>query len=244
MPHAIFPDSMATRGKARLPTLVLCLLLLMQGAWRASLEIDSARARELPAPPPPSLLALAALGDELVLSRLLMLWLQAFDTQAGTRISLKDLDYTRVEAWLRQCLYLAPKAQYPLLAASRFYADVPDAARARRMLAFVSSAFGEDSARRWPWLVHAVYVARHRLNDQALALAYARQLAREDTPHIPNWARQMEIFVLEDMGEIEAAKILLGSLLGSGQITDPHEGRFLRERLAALEARVRTRDAP
>ncbi len=244
MPRPFFTGSTAARWKGRLPALALCLLLVVQGGWRASLDIGSVRARELPAPPPSSLLALGALGDDLVLSRLLMLWLQAFDTQAGTRISLKDLDYTRVEAWLRQCLFLAPKAQYPLLAASRFYADVADAARARRMLAFVSAAFGEDPARRWPWLAHAVYVARHRLHDQALALAYARQLSREHNPAIPSWARQMEIFVLEDMGETEAARILLGSLLGSGQITDPHELRFLHERLAALETRVQTEDAP
>jgi hypothetical protein len=45
----------------------------------------------------------------------------------------------------------------------------------------------------------------------------------------------MEIYVLEDMGEIEAAKILIGGLLESGEITDAHELKFLEERLRRLE---------
>jgi hypothetical protein len=44
----------------------------------------------------------------------------------------------------------------------------------------------------------------------------------------------MSIFVREDMGETEAARILIGGLLDSGHITDPHEFRFLSERLDLL----------
>ncbi len=53
---------------------------------------------------------------------------------------------------------------------------------------------------------------------------------------MPGWARQMEIFLREDLGEYESAKILLGGLLASGSVTDPHEVRFLTERLAQIEA--------
>jgi hypothetical protein len=48
----------------------------------------------------------------------------------------------------------------------------------------------------------------------------------------------MEIFILEDMNELEAAKVVLGGLLASGRIRDPAEARFLKERLDALEARA------
>ena len=72
----------------------------------------------------------------------------------------------------------------------------------------------------------------------ALALRCARALREHATgPKVPNWARQMEIFVLEDMQELESAKILLGGLLESGQITDPQEMRFLQERLKQMSAR-------
>ncbi|HZF23179.1 MAG TPA: hypothetical protein VE030_06920, partial [Burkholderiales bacterium] len=52
---------------------------------------------------------------------------------------------------------------------------------------------------------------------------------------VPHWAKQMHIFVLEDMGEHETAKLLLGGLLASGAITDAHEARFLTQRLNAMQ---------
>jgi hypothetical protein len=48
----------------------------------------------------------------------------------------------------------------------------------------------------------------------------------------------MEIFVLEDMNELEAARIMLGGMLASGQLRDPGERRFLKERLDELERRL------
>lgn len=211
-------------------------LLTLQVAWHASRLPPSAQAHELRAPPPYAVIRALAWGDPIVFAKMTMLWLQAFDTQAGTQIPLRSLDYAHVIAWLRVPLALDPKAQYPLLAASRFYAEVPDATRSRRMLEFVAAEFAQDPARRWPWLAHAVYLARHRLHDAALALRYARLLAKSTASEIPDWARQLEVFVLEDMGEIEAVKILLGALLASGKIRDPHERWFLSQRLHDLEA--------
>ena len=105
------------------------------------------------------------------------------------------------------------------------------------MLEFVYRNFLADPNRRWPWLAHAVIMARHRLEDRLLALRYAQALRTHATaPTVPGWARQMEIFLREDMGEYEAAKVLLGGLLASGTVTDPHEQRFLVERLKQLEA--------
>jgi hypothetical protein len=47
----------------------------------------------------------------------------------------------------------------------------------------------------------------------------------------------MEIFILEDMNELEAARIMLGGLIESGTVTDPAELRFLRQRLEEMEKR-------
>jgi hypothetical protein len=51
----------------------------------------------------------------------------------------------------------------------------------------------------------------------------------------------MQIFVLEDIGEIESAKVLIGGLLESGTITDPQELQFLMNRLKEIEARLSPR---
>ena len=219
--------------------LFLAAALALQVSWALHRGAPSARAAALPEPPSLSILKVVSLGQPEVLARILMLWLQGFDYQPGISIAFRDLDYQRVEAWLTRMLELDPGFQYPLLAASRLYGEVGDPEKQRRMVAFVAARFDEDPARRWQWLAHAVYIAKHRLVDLDYALRLARQLANaDDGAAIPNWARQMHIFVLEDMGEIESAKVLLGGLLDSGEVTDPRERWFLSQRLAELEQRV------
>jgi hypothetical protein len=174
------------------------------------------------------------MDEPIALAQLMTLYLQAFDNQPGISIPFRDLDYDRVEAWLSTLLALDPNSQYPLLMASHLYAQVPDERKIRAMLSFVYKQFLEDPERRWRWLAHAAIVAKHRLRDLPLALKYASAIA-ENARSAPAWARQMHIVLLEDLGEVDAAKILLGGLLESGKATDPHELHFLTEWLKRLE---------
>ncbi|HEY7840843.1 MAG TPA: hypothetical protein VIC61_04685 [Gammaproteobacteria bacterium] len=211
---------------------VLALALAAQILMHGSGAPPRAEARDLPGPPQLSVLRAFAFGEEAALSGVLMLWLQAFDHQPGISVPFRELDYERVVAWLDRILALEPRAQYPLLSAARVYTEVPEDGRRRRMIGFVREKYPEDPARRWPWMAHAVFVANHRIGDPGLALDLARELrvhAPEDV--VPSWARQMELFVLEDLGEEEAAKVLLGGLIESGAVSDPNEIRFLTERL-------------
>jgi hypothetical protein len=200
---------------------------------------------QLQVPPPPALLRAAALGEPQWLARLLLLGLFGGHSPAagtsmldGSSFGWKDLDYDRLAAWLALLLELDPVSQGPLLAAARLFGEVPDADRQRHMIAFIREHFGDDPARRWPWMAHAVFLARHRLQDLPLALEVARELAQagERDPHtVPAWARQMHLFVLEDMGEVESVKVLIGGLLESGRLADPKERRFLEWRLRQME---------
>jgi hypothetical protein len=210
--------------------------LLAQLAWHAQQPSPQVQAVDLPAAPSAAVWRATSFGDPITLSKVLMLWLQAFDNQPGVSIPFRRLDYARVEQWLDAALTLDPQGQYPLLAAARLYGEVSDEPRQRRMLEFVHRKYTDDPDRRWPWLAHAVLVAKHRLKDPSLALKFAQTLA--DTPSIsavPPWARQMHIFLLEDLGELESARILIGGLLESGVITDEHELNFLNERLKSLQ---------
>jgi hypothetical protein len=216
---------------------LLATALAAQVAWHAGQPPPQARAQALPAAPPPGVLRVSSAGDEVLGAKVLMLWLLSFDQQPGVGLAYRALDYARLRDWLTLALALDARAQYPLLAASRLYAEVADPARSRQMLDFVSDAFAVDPDRRWPWLAQAVFVARHRLHDDPLALRYARQLAAAESPAIPGWARQMAVFVLEDIGELEAAQVMLGGLLESGAVTDARERRFLTRRLEDIAAR-------
>lgn len=220
--------------------LLLALGLGLQIAWHSSQPPRLAKAEDLPPPPSLSALRIASFGEPVALAKALMLYLQAFDNQPGISILFRKLDYGRVQDWLDRVLQLDPPGQYPLLAASRLYGAVPDETRQRQMLEFVHRRFLDDPDRRWPWLAHAAVVAKHRLKDLPLARKYAQAIRLHATgSEVPHWAKQMEIFILEDMDELESAKILIGGLLQSGQITDAHEIRFLEERLQEMEAKAR-----
>lgn len=228
------------RSVADVPRLVLIILVVtlsMQIAWRAAIPLLDPVPRPLPEPLSTEQLRLVSPGDPVALAKMLMLWLQAFDNQPGISIPFRELDYNKVTGWLDNILVLDRRGQYPLLAASRVYSQVPDETRQRQMLEFVYEKFLDDPNRRWPALAHAVYVAKHRLNDLQLALRYAEALAKHVTvENVPPWVKQMHIYVLEDMNEIESAKILIGGLIESGAIKDEHELRFLMQRLERLEA--------
>ncbi len=216
---------------------LLPVMLLAQIAFRLAEPPPAAVAADLGPPPALSSLRLAAIGEPIGLAVALALYLQAFDTQPGVSIPFRELDYDNLVRWLNRIVTLDPLSAHPLLLASQVYSQVPDGARQRIILDFVFDKFREDPVRRWRWLAHASIIARHRLGDAQLALTYARAIATEaNDPAVPSWARQMHIFLLEDLGEHEAAKILLGGLLASGTVTDANEARFLMERLKALES--------
>jgi len=214
---------------------LLAAALALQLGWQAGRPPPRARAEALPPAPAPAALQLASLGDPLALSRLLMLYLQGYDDQAGVVIAWRDMDYGRIRQWLERVLELDPRSQYPLLAASEVYGAVGDPARVWLMLDLVYARFEEDPNRRWPWLAHAAVVARHRLHDLPLARRYAQAIRLRATgPQVPAWARELELFVLEEMNQAEAARALIGALLASGQITDANELRFLERRLQTM----------
>jgi hypothetical protein len=216
---------------------LLAVTLGLQFAWRLTRPALQ-EAAELPPPPRPGALRLASFGEEPAAARLAMLYLQSYDYRAGNRIPYQKLDYERLVGWLDAILALDPRSDYPLFSAARIYAEVPDPARSRRMLEYVYGAFLDDPNHRWPALAHAALLAKHRLNDLPLALRYARAVQEHATgPQVPLWAKQMSIFILEDMNELEAARTMILGLLESGRVQDPAEIRFLRDRLHELAAR-------
>ncbi len=216
--------------------IILTIAFLCQLYLSSSRSLASINIKVLPEPPSQIESQLIGLGDSIATSKIFMLWLQAFDNQPGVSVPFKNLDYRRVIDWLERILALDPKGQYPLLAAGRIYGVVADDEKKRQMLEFISEQFSKDPNRRWPSMVHAIYVAKHRLKDYPLALKFAHAVAQQVTANdIPPWVKQMEIYVLEDMGEIESAKILIGGLLESRAVTDAHEIQFLLGRLEKLE---------
>lgn len=224
---------------------LLAAALALQVGWKTQLQPGAPSADDLPAPPRVAALRIAAFGEPATLARLAMIYLQAFDYHGANAIPYRELDYERLTGWLSSIQALDPESEYPLFSASRVYAEVPDPVRQRIMLAFIHEQFLLAPNRRWAALAQAALIAKHRLKDLPLARRYAQAIDRlTTTKDVPLWAKQMEIFLLEDMNEFEAARVMLGGLLASGHIDDPAERRFLESRLKQLEERVNAQKPP
>lgn len=217
----------------------LAVLVLALGAQLAFASLRPAahgRSGGIAPPPPAHAMKMAALGDEVALSRVLMLSVLAADSGPDGGTPLRDLDYRALRAWLEQVADLDPRSAQPLLAASQVYAAVNDRARVEVMLDFVHARFLRDPDRHWPWLAHAAVTARHRLQEPERALSYARELRIRTSPGVlPLWAQELEAWFTADMNELDTARALIGGLIESGRVTDPRELRLLERRLQELE---------
>lgn len=231
------------RPISAVPRFVLIALFVLFGLQisQRTLLHRTTSVQPAPLPKPPSLafMQLVAIGEPEVLSRLSVLWLQAFDRQPGISIPFDDLDYVRLVGWLETSINLAPKSQYPMFIASHLYSRVNNPSKQRAMIAFLEQQFIRDPEYRWRWLAQAIIIAQHRLNDLNLARRLAKLLRKSTTnKHIPHWAKQMELGIMEAQGEYQSAALLIGGLLQGGQITDPHELNFLNLRLTELKSKI------
>lgn len=221
------------------PNIVIIFLittLVIQLVWHSQQAMVVAKAEDLSRPMSTRAYVMISMGEPITMSKILNLWLQAFDNQPGLSISFHQLDYIRLTEWLDTILELDPEGHYPMLVAARVYGSVTDPQRQRIMMDYIFFKFNENPNKHWPWLAHAVITAKYGLKDMKLALKYASALAEKATAdHVPYWARDMHFIVLEDMGEVEAAKILVGALIDSGEITDSYELNFLAEKIRVLE---------
>lgn len=236
--------SAGTRSLSAVPPLLGVLVaasFAVHLAWHASRSPSASLTADLPPAPPAALLRAASFSEPEAAARFAMLYLQAYDLRGDNAVPYQHLDYERLIAWLGAIVATDPRSGYALFSAARVYTENPDAAKCRAMLEFLHAEFGRDPDRRWPWLAHAALVAKHRLKNLPLALRYARAVDRQARdPRAPLWAKQMEFFILEDLDELEAAKVVLGGLIASGKVRDPGELRFLQARLQSLAQRAAT----
>jgi hypothetical protein len=215
--------SAATRNARRRGLVVLVLALVVHGGL--ALHHRGLRAAFAGVPPPPPLLVAPAmaLGDGQLFYRAAAFALQNMGDEGGQVTPLADYDYARVGAWLDLLDRLDPSARYAPTLAAYYFGQTPNPADLRRIVDYLSRVGARDPARNWRWLTHAAYLARHRLDDLPLALAVARHLAGLSDPDVPLWVRQMPAFVLAEVGEREAARDLMATILATDPDIPPDE---------------------
>lgn len=219
--------------------LSLVAALLLQLGLSSLWPRDWTAQQSMGLPPDTTIVRVLSLGEHRGAAYGLALNAQSHDAQAGQSLSLRSLDLQATLRWLEAAQSLAPEQAYPLFLASRIYSELATPPVARQMLEFVERHFDRAPNQRWPWMAHSAYVARHVLGDDVLAARFAKSLREQATAaDVPQWARDMEIFILAASNQLEAAQRLLGALLDSGQISDPRELEILTARLAEMKSKT------
>ena len=208
--------------------LLLLAALLAHGALAWHHRALQAGWPGVPSPPPAALAPLLTLGDDQLFYRGAAFGLQNMGDGGSRATPLAHYDYRRLEVWLRLLDRLDPQADYAPTLAGYYFGQSPVADDLRRIVAYLTAIGARDPTRHWRWLAHAVYLARHRLHDIGLALAGARHLAGHAGNEAPLWVRQMPAFVLADVGEREAARDLLETILATDRNLSDGEIVFMR----------------
>ena len=185
----------------------------------------------VPGPPPAAAAPLLTLGDEQLFYRAGAFGLQNMGDGGGRIVALADYDYHRLDAWFRLLDGFDPKAHYVPTLAGWYFGQTSEPADLRQIVAYLTTVGARDPARNWPWLAQAVYLARHRLHDLPLALEIARHLAGLAGTAAPLWVQQMPAFVLAQVGEREAARDLLRTILATDRDLPADERAFMHRLL-------------
>lgn len=168
-----------------------------------------------------------ALGDHQFYFRYNGFLLQNFGDGFGRTTPLKDYDYARLAAWFRLMDAMDSTSNFVPFLATYYYSQSQHTPDVRYVVDYLYEHSLRDPGRNWWWLAQAVYLARHKLEDKDLALEIAKVLS-DASGDIPFWARQLPAYILESMGEKQAAYGIMKGVLDHYEEIPPEELRYMK----------------
>jgi hypothetical protein len=181
-------------------------------------------------PPTPSPLALEAssFGDRQLLYRELVLDLQNFGDTGGHVTRMADYDLVHVVEWLKVLDTLDPDANHHLKLAAQYFAQTQNPSTLDPLISYIQQAVALSPARRWRWLLHAIYLAQAKRQNLPWAAALAAQLSAINAPDMPIVARQMGAFLQARAGNYRAAGTIMDRVLAAhGKEVSPSEAEYM-----------------
>ena len=239
------PRAPRVRGMAG-AWLALAILLVMQVAvalrapetWHLETSVGTA--------PPVAVVRIASLDEPALAGYATALYLQGYDAQAGALLPLRNADFPSIRNWLGLAFTLNPHSSYPVMLAAFDYSETAHlqdemlhagTPQAPAILDFVETGYRADPGAHWRWLAHAAWVSRYVLHDNQRALAEAHLLrAAPAGADVPEWARELDTFVLGRQDATDARRALLGGLAAGSKGTPQRDLERLADRIAAAEA--------
>lgn len=207
-------------------TIVLALNVMI---W---LSVRDVRAKWLNVPPVPSLSGAASfgIGDQQFAYRVIGIMLQNLGDTGGNSTPLKNYNYDDLARWFFLADKLDPQSNFIPFLAAYYFGAVQDPEKLSPLIEYLRVVGNRPEGQKWRWLAQAVNMEMHGVKDLDKAYELARELADLSTPDMPEWTRQMPVFVLKARGDNEAAyDVMLEILKSSASKLDPAEVNYMRD---------------
>ncbi|MCB1551751.1 MAG: hypothetical protein KDJ26_07110 [Alphaproteobacteria bacterium] len=210
--------------------LVLFFVLALAGNIVLSRSKASVLAHWSNVPPAPSSLVASSafLGDRELAFRSNAIALQSFGNSTGQDQALKDYNFDHLGQWFFLEDQLNKKSDYIPFMASYYFGATQNPQQLYPVIEYLRQVGQYPGEDKWIWLGQAIFLARHRLKDDALALQLAEDLAKTYRPGMPAWPLQMKAIIASDMGDKDVAYGMMLEILKSGSGSmHPNEVNFM-----------------
>ncbi len=165
-------------------------------------------------PPAPKMLSakISFLDDISLAYRVYGLALQNYGSIGQTQ-SLKNYNYEYLGDWFDLMEYLDSKSHFMPYMAAYYFGATPDEKQLKPVIAYLEKRGMQEGPQNWRWLAQAAYLARHRMKDMDEAMRIARKLGSIYKSGMPTWTRNMEPMLKADLGDKQAAYLLMLEIL-------------------------------
>lgn len=173
------------------------------------------------------------LGDEQFSYRFGAMTLQNLGNSGGRVTAVKDYDYKKLGQWFWLLNDLDPASNHVPMMAAYYFGATQKPEDVAVVVEYLGTVGQNPVGNKWRWLVHAIFLARHRMDNLPLALDMAYALSRMQPVGdvLPAWARQMPAFVLAEQGEKQSARKIIEEILMTATALHPNEVNFMKSYL-------------
>lgn len=213
-----------------IPSAVLCIFLILNFLfWSTSHQKQKVWGN---VPPAPSFIKakMGGLSDAQLAYRLYGLVLQNIGSIGGKQVNLREYDYKTLKDWFLVQDQLDERSNFIPLIASHYYGAVDDTKKMEDVLDYLKVVGQRPYGEKWRWLAHGVFLARHTIKDNEMALELAEILASNKDPNIGIWAKQLPALIHQaDGNKQEAYFVMMNILKDSLDELHPNEINFMRD---------------
>jgi hypothetical protein len=182
-------------------------------------------------------LRLLSFGDGQLLFRIMAFRLNNTGDTFGRFIKLSDYNMKKIHTWFTRLDAFDATANHLPSMAAYYFSQTQNHKDVRHLVDYLYEHSYYRPSEKWWWLTQGVYLAMHKLKDDALALKIAEPLV--GVKGIPYWAQQMPAFVHEKRGEFEDAATIMKNILAEDDALSQGELNYIRyfmdERLKRLK---------